>query len=579
MVEKSKISGAVLGASLLAFVAFAIYILYINSEVLYTAHDRSEFLFGTPFLTTLMSRPFGLMQYAGAWLTQYFYNPAVGSALLLIIWGLIFYVGSKAFRLQGSASALMLLPVAFLLTSVVDLGYWIYFLRENGYWVSHSLSYLVMLLLLWAARITPRVWHLAWYVAALLLYPVLGWYSMLFVLCLVLSDKLSWRELVGVVSLVFVGSLWHSLLYPQMKLEESLMAGFPNFVTPGNECHRLSVPFWMLAVYSVLLPLVSRYLSKAFVPAASAALGICFTLSLMFHNQNYIDEMRMVRASESDNWEEVIDIATENKTPTKSMIMLKNVALMQKGELLDRSFKLGNNITLTYNPDSLRVSLLEIAAPIVYYNYGLINEALRLSYECAVQAGFSPYYLKMIARCAHATGEQNLEKRFTTLLHHHPAYAHWQPAPVSFQTQELQTCYADEITGVEDSGSYLVNTMSHWYSSDSKLASEQALFYSMLRCDARRFWPSLRSFFKLHQGENFPVHAQEAYIMFIDKSPEEKRMMVPVEEEIYERYKQFWVELESLAKPGVKLGDVADVMGKNWGDTYWYYNIFGRKIY
>ena len=63
MINKSKVSVAVLYGSLLAFLLFAVYILYINQEVFYTAHDRSEFVFGAPFFHTLLSKPFGLMQY------------------------------------------------------------------------------------------------------------------------------------------------------------------------------------------------------------------------------------------------------------------------------------------------------------------------------------------------------------------------------------------------------------------------------------------------------------------------------------------------------------------------------------
>lgn len=120
------VSKAILYISLLAFISFVAYILYINQEVLYTAHNRSEFIFGTPFFHTLMSKPFGLIQYVGAWLTQFFYYPALGAGVLAAIWVLIFLVGMKAFRLKGGAVALMLLPVACLLTSIVDLGYWIY---------------------------------------------------------------------------------------------------------------------------------------------------------------------------------------------------------------------------------------------------------------------------------------------------------------------------------------------------------------------------------------------------------------------------------------------------------------------
>ena len=577
MILKSKISGVILFGSLLTFALFVVYLLCINLEVFYTAHDRSEFLFGAPFFHALMQKPFGLMQYVGAWLTQLFCYPALGSGVLVAIWVLTFFVGTKAFRLQGSASALMLLPVACLLTSIVDLGYWVYVSTIRGYWFSQSVAYLVMLLFLWAARQTPRKWHLVWYLLASCLYPVLGWFALLFVLCLVLFEKPTWRELFGIVLLIFTASIWHTQFYSNLRFDDVVLAGLPRFITPSDNTPHLSNPFWVLGAVSLLIPLCGKYLAKAFVPVLCAAAGIYFISSLMFHDQNYIDEMRMVRYAEDDNWKEVLHMAEENKKPTSTMIFLKNIALMNEGGLLDRSFKLGNSPTSIYNPDTLHVSLLDIASPLVYYNYGMMNEAIRLNFENAIQAGFSPFYLKMLSRCALACGDKELVERYTTQLHHHLFYDDWQPAPVTETVKTLKKSYSDELTGVENSDSYIVNGISLWYESDYKVASEQALLYAMLRCDSRRFWPSLRNFVKLHMNENFPVHAQEAYILFIDKTPEEKRMMIPVEQGIYERYKQFWESLESKAVPGMTVEQVGEEMRAEYGDTYWWYNIFGRK--
>ncbi len=579
MVTSVKISKSILYASLLTFISFVVYILYINQEVLYMAHSRSEFLLGEPFLRDTLAKPFGIMQYAGAWLAQFLYNPALGSILLAIIWLLIYWVGTKAFRLKESAAALMLLPVACLLTSVVDLGYWIYFIAIRGYWFSQSLAYLIMLLLLWAARSTPRKYHLAWYLFSICLYPVLGWYSLLFVLCLVFTDKLSWNEFFGLFSLLFVGNIWRVLLYSNQKLEVVLLGGLPQFSNPADVTERLSTPFWVLGAVSVLIPLCSRFLTKNFVPAICALAGMVFTWSFMFQDRTYIDEMRMVRNAEDDNWEEVLNLYAENPKPTLSMVMLKNIALMNEGDVLNRSFQMGNDATPMYNPDSIHVSFLEIAAPIAYYNYGMINEGFRLSFECAEQSGFSPFFLKMLCRCALANGEFELAQRYITLLHGHPYYATWKPAPVSQHILDLKAAYPDELTGVEHSYSYIVNSISLWFESDSKIGSEQALLYSMLRCDSRRFWASLRKFVKLHQGEEFPIHAQEAYIMFMDKAPEEKRMMMPVSQEVYDRYKAFGTAIEQLVMSGVNIKDVPEKMRAQYGDTYWYFNIFGKKIY
>ena len=577
MTRHIKTSETILYVSLLAFISFVVYILYINQEVLYTAHDRSEFISGAPFYHTLMSKPFGFTQYVGAWLTQFFYHPILGATILVAVWTLIFLVGTKSFRLQLSASALMLLPVACLLTSIVDLGYWIYVSTIRGYWFSQSIGYLVMLLLLWAAHCTPRKWHLAWYLVGVCLYPVLGWFSLLFVLCLAAFGKPSWREFVGIVLVIFTTSIWHTQLYSNQNFDDVMLAGLPRFITPSDSTVHLSIPFWVLGGISVLIPLCSKYLAKEFVPVLCAVAGIIFTWSLMFHDENYFDEMRMVHYASDDNWKEVLDMAEVIQKPTTTMVFLKNVALMNEGGLLDRSFKTGNIGYPIYNPDSVHVSLLSIASPAVYYNYGLVNEAIRLNYEMAIQVGFSPFYLKMLSRCALAKGDKELLERYTTLLHHHPFYHNWQPTPVTAKVSELGKSFPDEITGVENSDSYIVNTMSVWYDTDSKMASEQALFYAMISCDSHRFWPLLRNYLRLHKGEIFPVHAQEAYILFMDKAPEEKRMMLPVEENVYNHYKQFCEALAKHVRPGKTIGQVAEEMRGEWGDTYWYYNYFGRQ--
>ena len=585
-IKRDKISKASLSISLLAFFLFVVYVLYINQEVLYTAHDRSEFLYGAPFFHTLMSKPFGLMQYVGAWLTQLFCDPALGAAVLMAVWILVFYIGTKAFKLLGSASALMLLPVACLLASVVDLGYWVYALPIRGYWFSQSAGYLLMLLLLWAARSTPRKWHLIWYLLGFCVYPVLGWYALLFILCLGISGKLSWREPLGLLLMLFTAGIWHTQLYPNLNADDVVLAGMPRFVTASGSSAQLSLPFWVLGAVSVLLS-VSRELGvrsresgvgrRLVVPVLSVVAGIAFTWTLMFHDKNYMEEMRMVRYAESDNWKEVLKIAAGNKEPTTSMVFLKNIALMNEGGLLDRSFRVGNISYPVYTPDSLHVSFLNIVSPLAYYNYGLMNDAIRLSYENAIQCGFSPFYLKVLSRCAHATGDKKLLERYVTVLHHHPFYAEWQPAPVTKKVREMQHAYPDEITGTENSDSYIVNSISFWYESNSRTASEQALFYAMLSCAPNRFWPSLRNFVKSHINEGFPVHAQEAYILFIDKFPEEKRMMLPVEEAVYNRYKKFCDTLVRQMQPGKTIGQVAGEMRGEWGDTYWYYHYFGRQ--
>jgi len=565
--------------SFLTFIVFAVYILFLNQDVFYTVHDRSEFLYGETFYDVMLRKPFGLMQYIGAWLTQLFYYPVLGSAVIVVLWTMIFFVGKKAFRLKSYSLALMLLPIACLLTSIVDLGYWVYLSQIRGYFFSHSVGYLVVLLLLWAARCTPRKWHIVWYIIGFCIYPVLGWLALLFILCLLLVEKPTWGELIGLVLLLITPLLWKVSIYSNLKVDDVIFAGLPRFITASDVTEKLSVPFWVLGSISVLIALFARYLSKWYVSVLCTIAGVVFTLSLMYYDSNYIDEMRMTRYAVDDNWKEALSVVEQVKKPTSAMVMLKNVALMNEGGLLDRSFAMGNEVNPLCNPDSVHVSFLEIAAPVTYYNYGMLNEGFRLSFECAVQSGFSPYYLKMLARCAHANGEDNLAQRYIAQLHHHPFYKDWQPAPTTKTIAELHNSYSDEITGVENSDGYIVTSISLWYDTDSKLASEQALLYSMIRRDSKRFWASFRKYIKLHMGEAFPNSVAEAYIMYMDKSPEEKRVMIPVSEDLLKRYKQFWATLEESLEAGKGRDETAELMRPDFGDTYWYYNIFSRRVY
>ena len=338
---------------------------------------------------------------------------------------------------------------------------------------------------------------------------------MVFVLCLAVSEKITWRECVALAVVIFTAGIWHGLLYSELNFRDVVFAGLPRFDTPSDTTEHLSVPFWLLGAVSVLIPVCSKSLSKWFVPVLSCVAGIMFTSSKMYSDKNYIDEMRMVRYASEDNWKEVISVVEDNKKPTNTMMFLRNVALMNEGGLLDRSFKLGNEPFDINNRDSIHVTLLDIASPLVYYNYGVMNEAIRLNFEMAIQAGFSPFYLKTLARCAKAVGDDKLVERYTTILHHSPFYGDWQPAPVSEKVKQLQHCYPDEISGVERTDSYLVNVISLWADSCNKVVSEQALFFSMMRCDSQRFWASLRNYVKTWMSNSLCMRWRHIFCLWI----------------------------------------------------------------
>ena len=424
---------AVLVAIALALITYAAYILVgINPDVLITAQDRNPFSGDSMYFAEHIARPFGLIEYIGGFLTQFFYYPAVGAGMLIAIWTAIAFAGVKAFGLKGIWRSLAIVPSACLLASVVDLGYWVYCLTLKGYWFSQSFAILTFLLLLWAANTTPRRFRIVWYVlVGFALFPFLGWISYMFSVSLALCQFTkndnkkthpSWIDAVGVIVTFIAPVVFRALIYENLNADDVFNAGFPIFKTTTDTSLRPTIPFCVIVgtffvlSFGRVLPAMKKVSGAIAYPIVGIASCMCVWMA-MFRNENYIYEMQMTQATMNDDWQGVIRVAEKATEPSRTMVILKNIALLNTGELATRSYELGNDGVEIYNPDSLNLSLMHIASPIVYYNHGEVNYALRWCMEFSVPYGFSPFYLKTMARCAEATGEKNLARRYTSHLH------------------------------------------------------------------------------------------------------------------------------------------------------------------
>lgn len=586
-------------AALVAFIAYAVYILIgIYPDVLYTAQDRNFYVGGSVFFNDTISRPFGLFQYVGAYLTQFFYYPALGAGMLIAIWVAIVLVGIKAFRLKGAWCSLMILPASCLLAATVDLGYWVYCLIIPGYWFSQSLGFLCILLLLWAADATSRRYRALWYfIIGFLGFPAFGWLSYLFAICLFLQQVRkgsfpSWKDALGLILTAVAPLVFHAIIYKSISLLQVYIAGFPYFKTFTDESTRPLFPFLVLIAIFLVLSLSgilekakisSKYLSKTVaivMPVLIAVVSFYGVWKVMFHDDNYIYEMQMNRATLDDDWKGVISIAEKTKHPSRTMVVLKNIALMNTGQLGERSFELGNSGLEINNPDSLNLSIMQIASPTIYYNYGKINYAMRWCMEFAVSYGFSPYYYKVLARCAEATGEKHLAERYKDRLHSMQFYADWQPKPATPVVKELQELFPDLLDDdTNNCERYLINTFSQSRNVSSKLLTELSLFYAIIIRNHNRFWQSFCDYMVHRNGKQIPIQYQEAYCLFNDKAPTNIPFKVDIQPEVIERYKAFW----DTGNSSVKYYDTPETLGaymeEDWGKTYWWFNAFGRNAY
>ena len=586
-----------------ALISFAVCVLVgMCGDVLITAQDRNMFEGDSLYFCNTISRPFGLFQHVGGFLTQYFYYPILGAAMLIALWVASVFVGIKAFRLKGLWRWLMVVPMACLLISEVDLGYWVYCLNMPGYWFSQSVAYLCILLLLWAARTTPRRFRIIWYMlVGFVLFPFTGWCSYLFTACLVLlqfakngenKTRPSWIDGIGIVITVAAPFVFYYLIYEYINHDVVLEAGFPIFRTSTDKSFVLSMPFFVLIVFTLVCAIngmftKERSSSKHHLRIATIAFPVVVALasayyvwSLIFKDENYMYEMQMTQATMNDDWQKVISVAEKTKHPSRTMVMLKNIALINTGELGERSFELGNNGIDIYNPDSVSVNIMHIASPVIYYNYGKMNYAMRWCMESAVPYGFSPFYLKYLVRCAECTGEKALAKRYSDRLHRLQFYKDWAPAKPTAIVKELYSSFPDALDADENNiEGFIIHTFASAYKKDSRLITELSLFYSMIMRNPELFCTAFYDYAKGYDGDFVPTGYEEAYCMFVEKFPNQFPYRVSVSQSTTDKYKQFMNDINFNAKYATSEEELGRQLFDNWNGTYWWFNAFGRKSY
>lgn len=594
---------------LLLFLLFAAYVLLGNyPDMLYMAQERNEFFGTLHFFSEKMSEPFGLMSYLGCYLTQFFYYPALGVGLLLLVWAACYGITLRLLNVVNDKPLhpvqpwLALMPLACLLCSLTDVGYWIYILPMRGYWFSQSLAYLCLLLLLLAGRGLTSKWRIVWSVAgSLLLFPLMGWWIVLFPILMleVPTDEgkgdwsLSSFARRGVCLSAILGVLlWNRTVYTH---GNHFLAGLPYFTSNTVDSVRTSYPFLLLSLFLLLLFLPATWLkeraetkreklSKGWMPWAirgvSMLLIVGMTWMLSFRDYNYQAEMRMDRALMEDDWQTIIAEEQKAESPSRSMVCLANIALLNTGELGNRSFALGNSGVEINNPDSLNVNVMLMSAPLIYYNYGKVQYAVRWVMESAVNYGFSPYHLKCFVRAAQEAGDTRLVDRYMQLLKRTTFHGTWHPLPSTPIVQNLHKSFLDVLdSDNDDCERYLIENFSLARGSSSPLVKELNLFYSMIYRDPQYFWPAFHAYMLQLEGKELPLHYQEAYLVMQDNFPVQLPYQVDITPMTKQNYSSYGRELAQYTRQGLSKEQIGEAMKKSWGHTYWWYIMYGRMNY
>ncbi len=605
-----------------AFAVLAWVMLVVrNSDYLFTVQERSLFMDTEVFFDERMSVPQGWLQWLGCYLTQFFHYPALGSAMLIGVWLLTFYVMKRAFGICGRWSSLLLIPLLAMLCSVIGLGYWMYYIKLPGYWFTESLGLLFTVLAVWVGRGLSSqkwvkfVWVIVW---TMLGYPLFGWFALLGALLMIVQDikesdgSLSGkivRSLLCILAGIAAPLLWYQH-YTSIRIEDIYYAGFPMFNSEKLYSLLPSIPFIVMAVALVALALIgktelstalrssqnnknNRYALITLVVVLVA--GVWGTDKVNFDNYNYHAELRIYRAVDEQRWHDALSELAKAKEPnTRQMVLMKNIALLNTGEIGDKMFKYNNMGEPPYVYDSLRVHLVQTAGPMVYYQHGKANFAYRWNVENGVEYGYKVDDLKIMVRCAIVSDEPQLAMKYINMLKRTTFHKEWaekyekivrEKQDINLLPEFKNIMQLRTFTNMADGDQglcemYLINYFSNTMNKDSYLMQEATLVYAMVQKDIQLFWPRFFLYATLHSSEAMPIHYQEAAYLYGTLEPgtiDIKRMPFD-QERIINRYAQFNQISQAYLRQGLSTPQIGELMKPMFGDTFWWFYYFCNNI-
>lgn len=576
---------------------------WLTGDLLHTASSFSLFMMGSQFWNDCFHSAAGALQWLGCAGTSLCYYPWLGGSVLLLIWLATWWVLRRVFPLPHRWQWLHFLPLIALLASVLDLGYWIYYLKQSGYLFRHSIGLLAVALLLhWRHR------HWGWVMSfvTLCFYPLLGWYSVLALLLRLLRCLFYRQWSNGIIAAIaaLAGPPALSLLYTNQRNDEAWTVGFPELANNLSSSTLLVAPHYVaiLALASML------FLSWRFRPSATANEPVQPTTNSRLLNTllmllmlgsaylcrpndyNLYSEMRIIRQLEEGRFADVLKEVDEAPDgPTRQMIVAKNVALVHTGHVSDLMYEFPNAGPDPIATDGLEIHLAQTAGPLYYLLHGMANNATHWCIENSVEIGLNLFSLRILSQAALLSGESDLAYKYLGMLGLSPfqqsfaarymplaMHPEWMSEyPELSLMKELHDDLIPDTYGDDSNIEWCIyQAFSDQLVHPSVKASELALAYAMMRKDADLFWTQLYSYSQTLK-QKMPLKFQEAALFFASM-PDAKYPVTNFrfDPQVVQSFQVFSQRVNGLSQNHVPNKEIGQRVKPQFGNTYWWFYHF-----
>ncbi len=429
------------------FILFAFWILAVKNGFMLRWYDEmSLFEPGMDSLRQFLHYPGGIFRFAGTFLTQLLFYPALGASALILIWLVCAWLTRISFRFSGGMYALCYLIPLCMLASVLHLDEGCLSFESQGYVFYNSLGFTFSLLAYTLFSVLRRSVYARCAIAVFLplLYPIAGFFSLLPALMCAIRLGMEVAKTKKIMPAIFAAAsialiliipLVYYRYFPGTTVDNDYLylKGLPELTMDDYDWY-LWQPFAIATVILLAFVIMSLFIdtekatgSKVMTGCSVALffIGIIFCLSA---DSKKSEQLRatvlMIDAIENHDWNKATHIMSLTKeSPNYTMCVLDNLARSYIGKPRNTTSGM-MTVTKDFRHDEDHTIKIFVNVP-VNYNIGRFNQSHRWATDQNVQYGNRVYYLKYMVRNAIMNGDMEFAKKFNRLLQRTMFHRKW----------------------------------------------------------------------------------------------------------------------------------------------------------
>jgi hypothetical protein len=560
-----------LAAGLFAFVWFYGFNRY---QIFFYQEQAQLFRFDWLYFRAYLTRAGGLAEYAGAFLTQFFYYPLLGALIYTGVMAALVAAGYRTLGRYGRIEPFFCLPLAAALLLLIPVA-------NIHFHLSYALGLLCACAVFYVYAGLKYPWrYLAGLPSIVLVYALTGGIHALVLAALLLlhewfeKGKLSFRLFHTAALVALAGWMLRTTGAPE---------AFSPLGATGMRLAWYAVPvvyaFWRLTS-GRWAGFADRHPQTLFVLSAGCTLGM---MAYVYTTHDATTETinRLNYETQRERWENVLDLKAHTPTDSRHVLYFANIALCQSGRMPGELFRYRQFGTAGLFLDRNISYFSYMFLGEQYYRLGMMSVAEHCTYESMVTWSQKPtaQTLARLVRTTMMRGDFAACEKYIRPFEHTLFYRRWAKE----QRALLRACRDDSLfvpPGTPRPAVYPGNFFINYDLPDGMLlkvlegnpfhqrAFEYLMAWYMLGKDVESAKALLDRYYANFDYPALPLSYEEALLVY--ENAIGKPFDYPISPATRERFNQYMRNVQS--------GVSRQWLEKAYGDTYWFYLHFVQPV-